>query len=84
MTAPDRVSAALRDYEAGIDAANAALEATMAQAFRAIREARRARDAAAMLADARCLKALDAGCAHDRIEDAPDGIIGCCAPAGAS
>jgi hypothetical protein len=91
MTA-EKVSAALKAYSAALDAADAQMTATIAQAQRTIAEAQRWRDAAALLAMATCQKVLDAECepgirmtvsvspcaAHEP-EDAPAGVVGCCA-----
>jgi hypothetical protein len=84
MTA-ETVSAALKAYREAIAAAERELARTRAQS--------RATAAAVMLAAARLQRALDEEvpraarlmpasvrtCLHDRIEDAPDGIVGCCA-----
>jgi hypothetical protein len=91
MTA-DRTSVTLRRYSEALDAAERALAETRAEHLRAIAVAERIRDAAVLLAEARCLRALDAerdagmrmmritaGCTHDHLEDAPAGVVGCCA-----
>jgi hypothetical protein len=91
------VSAALKAYRAGLDAADTQMAATIAQAHLAIAEATRCRDATVLLAMATCQKILDAECepgfsitirvpaecAHVP-EDSPAGVLGCCAMAGAS
>jgi hypothetical protein len=77
---------ALKAFRAALDAADAQCEATIAQAHRTIAVARQIRDAAALLAAARYQRVLDdqatPGCLH-AVEDAPQGVEGCCAPVAA-
>jgi uncharacterized protein YgbK (DUF1537 family) len=91
-----QVHAALKAWREALDAADALMAKTIAQATVTITEARRARDAAVLLATSRAQRILDAEdgdaritvalldteCVHDRMEDGAAGISGCCADAG--